>query len=148
MSPTPPALKDEGYISAANPGLASPGPMTPVQGMGDPSMGMGTIRGIGLEDESYSPYRGHARVGSGNSHGMPSPLYDSSTGRGIDRIQSRDIVALMDHVRLIVQLFWGFFNSNLFDSSPFVMRSEMLGILRYWLPLCGALRRCGIPGRI
>lgn len=102
MSPTPPALKDEGYISAANPGMASPSPMTPVQGMGDPSMGMGTIRGIGLEDESYSPYRGHARMGSGNSHGMPSPLYDSSTGRGIDRIQSRDIVALMDHVRLAV----------------------------------------------
>lgn len=90
--------KDEGYISAANPGMQSPGPMTPVQQMGSPSMGMGTIRGIGLEDDEYSPYRGHMRMGSGNSHGMPSPLYDSSTGRGVDRIQSKDIVALMDHV--------------------------------------------------
>lgn len=90
--------KDEGYISAANPGMQSPGPMTPVQQMASPSMGMGTIRGIGLEDDDYSPYRGHMRMGSGNSHGMPSPLYDSSTGRGVDRIQSKDIIALMDHV--------------------------------------------------
>ncbi|PWW76660.1 hypothetical protein C7212DRAFT_279401 [Tuber magnatum] len=97
MSPTSPALKDEGYISAANPGMASPSPVTPVQNMGDPSMGMGAIRGIGSEDDNYS-YHGHARMASGNSHGMPSPLYDSSTGRGIDRIQSRDIVALMDHL--------------------------------------------------
>ncbi|CAZ80404.1 unnamed protein product [Tuber melanosporum] len=97
MSPTSPALKDEGYISAANPGMASPSPMTPVQNVGDPSMGMGAIRGTGSEDDNYS-YHGHARMASGNSHGMPSPLYDSSTGRGIDRIQSRDIVALMDHL--------------------------------------------------
>lgn len=90
--------KDEGYISAANPGMQSPGPMTPVQQMASPSMGMGAIRGIGLEDDDYSPYRGHMRMGSGNSHGMPSPLYDSSTGRGVDRIQSKDIIALMDHV--------------------------------------------------
>ena len=96
MSPTSPALKDEGYISAANPGMASPSPMTPAQN--DPSMGMAAIRGVGSEDDNYS-YHGHARMASGNSHGMPSPLYDSSTGRGIDRIQSRDIVALMDHVR-------------------------------------------------
>ncbi|RPA98638.1 hypothetical protein L873DRAFT_1020067 [Choiromyces venosus 120613-1] len=97
MSSTSPVLKDEGYISAANPGMASPSPITPVQNMGDPSMGMGAIRGIGSEDDNYS-YHGHARMASGNSHGMPSPLYDSSTGRGIDRIQSRDIVALMDHL--------------------------------------------------
>ncbi|KAH8154348.1 uncharacterized protein LAJ45_02116 [Morchella importuna] len=88
--------KDEGYISAANPGMQSPGPMTPIQQMGSPSMGMGAIRGIGLEDDDY--YGGHRRMGSGNSHGMPSPLYDSATGRGVDRIQSKDIVALMDHL--------------------------------------------------
>lgn len=33
---------------------------------------------------------------SGNSHGMSSPLYDSAIGKGKDRIQSKDIVALMD----------------------------------------------------
>jgi hypothetical protein len=40
----------------------------------------------------------HNRHQSGNSHGMASPLYDSATGKGIDRIQSKDIVALMDHL--------------------------------------------------
>ncbi|EDN10585.1 predicted protein [Histoplasma mississippiense (nom. inval.)] len=40
----------------------------------------------------------HKRHLSGYSHGMASPLYDSSTGHGIDRIQSKDIVALMDHL--------------------------------------------------
>ncbi|KAF1917678.1 hypothetical protein BDU57DRAFT_173598 [Ampelomyces quisqualis] len=40
----------------------------------------------------------HERHQSGNSHGMESPLYDSATGKGLDRIQSKDIVALMDHL--------------------------------------------------
>jgi hypothetical protein len=40
----------------------------------------------------------HSRHESGNSHGMASPLYDSATGKGLDRIQSKDIVALMDHL--------------------------------------------------
>lgn len=40
----------------------------------------------------------HNRHVSGNSHGMASPLYDAATGKGIDRIQSKDIVALMDHL--------------------------------------------------
>lgn len=35
---------------------------------------------------------------SGMSHGMDSPLYDAATGKGIDRIQSKDVVALMDHL--------------------------------------------------
>lgn len=35
---------------------------------------------------------------SGKSDGLDSPLYESATGRGIDRIQSKDIVALMDHL--------------------------------------------------
>lgn len=40
----------------------------------------------------------HNRHASGNSHGMSSPLYDSATGKGLDRIQSKDVVALMDHL--------------------------------------------------
>jgi hypothetical protein len=40
----------------------------------------------------------HSRHLSGNSHGMSSPLYDSATGKGIDNIQSQDVVALMDHL--------------------------------------------------
>ncbi|KAF2151420.1 hypothetical protein K461DRAFT_322673 [Myriangium duriaei CBS 260.36] len=35
---------------------------------------------------------------SGISQGMESPLYDSATGQGLDRIQSKDVVALMDHL--------------------------------------------------
>lgn len=131
--------KDEGYISAANPGMQSPGPMTPVQQMGSPSMGMGAIRGIGLEDDDYPPYRGHMRMGSGNSHGMPSPLYDSSTGRGVDRIQSKDIVALMDHVcistiPLEVQLL-------IITSLLFVMHNAMLGTRKFWLRWYAVLQR-------
>ncbi|PGH09126.1 hypothetical protein GX51_00880 [Blastomyces parvus] len=76
---TPPGVKDEGYISGANPrspSLATPEPRGP--------------------DDPFTET--HKRHLSGYSHGMASPLYDSSTGHGIDRIQSKDIVALMDHL--------------------------------------------------
>ncbi|OJD24944.1 hypothetical protein ACJ73_03691 [Blastomyces percursus] len=76
---TPPGVKDEGYISGANPrspSLATPEPR-------------------GHDDPFTETHKRHL---SGYSHGMPSPLYDSSTGHGIDRIQSKDIVALMDHL--------------------------------------------------
>ncbi|KAF7586156.1 hypothetical protein BBP40_009389 [Aspergillus hancockii] len=93
---TPPG-KDEGYVSAANP--LSPGVDTPEpldKGFG----GMET-KGMGLFDsptgaDDLTP--GHQRQLSGYSHGAGSPLYDSATGKGIDRIQSKDIVALMDHL--------------------------------------------------
>lgn len=91
--------KDEGYISAAN--ARSPGAATPerrpkgVGFMDDIGMGAAASALAG-EDPFYTPK--HARHLSGMSHGMESPLYDSATGNGIDRIQSRDIVALMDHV--------------------------------------------------
>lgn len=52
---------------------------------------------LGGED-GFASSAGHARNFSGNSHGMTSPLYDAATGKGIDRIQSKDIVALMDHL--------------------------------------------------
>ena len=41
----------------------------------------------------------HLSTNSGLARGMGSPFYDSATGNGLDRIQSKDIVALMDHVR-------------------------------------------------
>lgn len=91
--------KDEGYISAApnvfGTGMAPSPAMTPVPGLsgleGFTDM-MTTVQNVDY------PYRGHQRLSSGNSHGMPSPLYDSATGRGIDKIQDKDIVALMDHL--------------------------------------------------
>lgn len=101
-TPTSPAhLGDEGYASAAY--ARSGGATTP--------------KGVYKEDRQYSkeelaeyeaamgtddPFVGdrtkHARHLSANSHGMSSPLYDSATGKGIDRIQSKDVVALMDHL--------------------------------------------------
>ncbi|KAJ9309068.1 hypothetical protein DTO217A2_1437 [Paecilomyces variotii] len=89
MYSTPPGAKDEGYISAANPRSTSIA--TPEQkdkeytGLFDNS-----------PDDTFTP--GHQRQISGYSHGIPSPLYDSATGRGIEAIQSKDIVALMDHL--------------------------------------------------
>ena len=92
--PTPPMAKDEGYISGANP--RSPG--TFPRGMKAPAL----FDDDGIDDSlaGDDPFisQSHMRHLSGNSHGMPSPLYDSATGRGIDRIQSKDVVALMDHV--------------------------------------------------
>ncbi|KAF4156670.1 hypothetical protein CNMCM6069_006442 [Aspergillus lentulus] len=98
MFGSPLGAKDEGYVSAANP--LSPGADTP-----EPvSKGFGGIdaNGMGLFDtplEADDPTGpSHQRNLSGYSHGIGSPLYDSATGRGIDRIQSKDIIALMDHL--------------------------------------------------
>ncbi|KAI9813611.1 MAG: hypothetical protein M1827_003681 [Pycnora praestabilis] len=102
LNPTPPLkeVKDEGYISAAHP--RSPGAYTPdpqakgVQLFGDD--GVAGINDVMAGDDDPFISQNHARHLSGYSHGMPSPLYDSSTGKGVDRIQSRDVVALMDHL--------------------------------------------------
>ncbi|KAJ5777896.1 hypothetical protein N7520_001142 [Penicillium odoratum] len=88
---TPPGVKDEGYVSAANP--VSPSVGTPKQ----------ASRGIGAADAFDTPadvedFSGNPRHFSGYSHGVGSPLYDSATGHGIERIKSKDIVALMDHL--------------------------------------------------
>ncbi len=93
--PSPP--KDEGYISGPHRGAASPEQrFKDAKAFND--------RGLDGMTEDEDPFisRGHGRHMSTNSHGlahgMGSPLYDSATGDGIDRIQSKDIVALMDHV--------------------------------------------------
>lgn len=105
-SSTPNALKDEGYISAPNP--RSGGAPSPDVGGSPLSFSKPPPRLFDENDaermyrrqqEPYQPPgRGHARNMSGGSHGMGSPLYDASTGRGINNIQSKDIVALMDHL--------------------------------------------------
>ncbi|KAF7717615.1 Uncharacterized protein PECH_005352 [Penicillium ucsense] len=94
---TPPHAKDEGYVSAANP--MSPSIGTPKQGSRGLAAG---VPGTGAFDsptgaeDPFAPDQ--QRHFSGYSHGVESPLYDSATGRGIERIQSKDIVALMDHL--------------------------------------------------
>ena len=93
--PSPP--KDEGYISGPQRGTASPQiSFKDAKAFND--------RGLDGMTEDEDPFisRGHDRHLSTNSHGlahgMGSPLYDGATGGGIDRIHSKDIVALMDHV--------------------------------------------------
>lgn len=79
---------DEGYISAA------PNEGANIKGKG---ISMPEQQAIGnAEDPFYSAK--HGRHLSGMSQGLGSPLYDGSTGTGIDRIQSKDIIALMEHV--------------------------------------------------
>jgi hypothetical protein len=92
--------KDEGYMSSAPNNGRSPGAFTPEQrakGVGFMNEEIGdAANALGGGDPFYTPK--HSRHLSGMSHGMGSPIYDSATGNGLDRIQSKDIVALMDHV--------------------------------------------------
>ncbi len=81
---------DEGYISAA------PNEAANAKGRG---VGIGEQQPIGnTEDPFYTAKQ--TRHLSGMSQGMTSPLYDPASGTGIDRIQSKDIIALMEHVRI------------------------------------------------
>ncbi len=102
--PTPPMAKDkdEGYISAVP--QHSPGPNSPEDKHWNSAYDDEQVNDaddfMPDDDPFVSNNKSHARHLSANSHGMPSPLYDSAMGRGIDRIQSKDVVALMDHVSL------------------------------------------------
>ena len=79
---------DEGYISAApNDGANMKG-----KGVGIPEQ-----QGMGNSDDPFFGVKNPRNI-SGLSQGLGSPLYDASTGTGIDRIQSKDIIALMEHV--------------------------------------------------
>jgi hypothetical protein len=110
---TPP--KDEGYISAANPGTYSP----------DIKAGRG-VESPALADDPFLAQ--HNRHLSGMSHGMTSPLYDSATGKGIERIQSKDIVALMDHVS---SNGFRFVSTTDISSLLFETHNAMLEILKF-----------------
>ncbi|KAK4191448.1 hypothetical protein QBC35DRAFT_487231, partial [Podospora australis] len=84
---SPLGLKDEGYISQG----PNKTPDVQVQEKGKGLMGMGAG---GLSDDPfYNP-----RQVSGMSHGMASPLYDPATGTGVEQIESKDIIALMQHL--------------------------------------------------
>ena len=99
---SPAAFRDEGYVTDGH--ARSAGALTPrveqqyysKKDMDDFQNAM-DAQDLG-EDDPYRVDLQHARNVSGNSRGMASPLYDSSTGQGIDHIQSKDIVALMDHL--------------------------------------------------
>ncbi|KAF7544827.1 hypothetical protein G7046_g9703 [Stylonectria norvegica] len=57
----------------------------------------GPTNALGGPDSYYVP-KDHGRHMSGMSQGMADPFYDASTGQGIDRIENKDIVALMQHL--------------------------------------------------
>ena len=95
--PISPEIKDEGYITGDNP--RSPGLNTPDMKNMKVNTYPNNMRDIGetkIDEDPFSTK--HNRHLSGLSHGMGSPLYDSASGYGLDRIQSKDIVALMDHL--------------------------------------------------
>lgn len=79
---------DEGYISQGP--MQSPN----IQPKGKAAM---PFADVGAEDPFYAP-KGHTRHLSGMSQGMGSPIYDAATGAGIDRIESQDIISLMQHL--------------------------------------------------
>ena len=137
--------KDEGYISSA-PNARSPGAATPeprIKGVGflDQDAEGGADNMVG-EDPFYTPK--HARHLSGMSHGMGSPIYDSATGNGIDRIQSKDIVALMDHVSCSEPAHK---TSLIIRSLLFAMLKEAPETLRFWLRSFVLQQTCEILSR-
>ncbi|OAA71564.1 hypothetical protein ISF_02115 [Cordyceps fumosorosea ARSEF 2679] len=50
------------------------------------------------DDPFYVSDKANPRHMSGFSQGMQSPFYDAATGAGIERIENKDIVALMQHL--------------------------------------------------
>ncbi|KAK6080409.1 hypothetical protein SCUP515_03428 [Seiridium cupressi] len=81
---------DEGYETAQPNEAHSKGKAVEFQSQ--PGMGGNT------DDPFYVGMPNHQRQISGLSQGMASPLYDAATGTGMDRIQSKDIIALMEHL--------------------------------------------------
>ena len=92
-------LEDEGYKSQ--------GPHRTPDFQAKQDVAIGGPQAVELRDGAdpfyESPKPTQTRHLSGMSHGMTTPYYDASTGGGIDRIESKDIVALMQEVRLSPQ---------------------------------------------
>ncbi|KAK4152808.1 hypothetical protein C8A00DRAFT_15930 [Chaetomidium leptoderma] len=85
---------DEGYISQG------PNKTPDVQAANGKGVDFDLARGAGgpgVEDPFYANPN-HGRHLSGMSQGMGSPMYDAATGTGIESIESKDIVALMQHL--------------------------------------------------
>ncbi|KAJ2895942.1 hypothetical protein MKZ38_006024 [Zalerion maritima] len=83
---------DEGYISQG----PNRTPDMQVKGKGVDFMDQNQFGGP--VDDPFGGNKNHSRHLSGMSQGMASPFYDAATGTGIDRIESKDIVALMQHL--------------------------------------------------
>ncbi|KAK4982484.1 hypothetical protein LTR66_009241, partial [Elasticomyces elasticus] len=94
---SPPNFRDEGYITARSNENVTPKTVSKAA-KGYTNEDLAEYNAVMGGDDPFANNALHARHLSGNSHGMGSPLYDSSIGKGIDRIQSKDVVALMDHL--------------------------------------------------
>lgn len=90
--------KDEGYQSANQREAYTPQNRLHSKSFDDDGYGEEFDNADLAGADLFAPSGQHNRQISGNSHGLQSPLYDAATGKGIDRIQSKDIVALMDHL--------------------------------------------------
>ena len=101
-TPTSPnAFRDEGYVTdgrARSTGALTPRAELQPYSRKDIDEFNRAMDAYGAEDDPFTGNPQHTRDVSGNSHGMASPLYDSATGKGIENIQSKDVVALMDHL--------------------------------------------------
>jgi len=99
---SPAAFRDEGYVTdapARSTGAITPRARQDAYDKDDVEEYNRAMDAQDLgDDDPYLSTAKHTRHISGNSHGMSSPLYDSATGKGLDNIQSKDIVALMDHL--------------------------------------------------
>ncbi|KAI5925128.1 hypothetical protein F4810DRAFT_708930 [Camillea tinctor] len=82
---------DEGYISAAPNEARDIANAKGNLGEGSEQPNLSNV-----EDPFYTSK--DVRNLGGMSQGMRTPLYDPATGTGIDRIQSKDIIALMEHL--------------------------------------------------
>lgn len=123
---TPP--KDEGYISAANPGTYSPDfKARDIEGYNAPTDRL--VSPAFTDDPFLAKHSGHL----------------GSTGKGIEGIQSKDIVALMDHVS------WNPDHQLLttdINSLPSETRGATHGTPRFSSLLFVVLLKCEIPLRI
>ncbi|KAK0387278.1 hypothetical protein NLU13_5591 [Sarocladium strictum] len=93
------AANSPGYGQKYDEGYMSNGPnQTPDREMVPKGKGVDFTgpADIVADDPFYAPKVG--RQLSGMSQGMASPFYDASTGQGIERIENKDIIALMQHL--------------------------------------------------
>ncbi|KAL9054137.1 MAG: hypothetical protein Q9162_004320 [Coniocarpon cinnabarinum] len=116
--PSPNYQKDEGYISAAHP--RSPSVGSPLSFSKPPPKLFDERDAKNVQPSTYqeppSTYQGQPtpatpddpfvnndqgkrdRHLSVNSHGIPAEGYDAAMGTGLNNIESKDVVALMDHL--------------------------------------------------
>ena len=87
---------DEGYETGAN--VPSPGLYSQGRGIREDTFTPeAQLDNDSLAEDPFTTPRG--QYVDGLSHGL-SPLYSTASGQGRDNIQSRDIVALMDHLTM------------------------------------------------